>query len=62
VVGDTILVLMNAHHDTVRFTLPVTEEEQVRECVLDTAAPEGGAPQPYALQGRSIAILRTETP
>jgi glycogen operon protein len=67
VVGDTILVLMNAHHEGLPFTLPATAEGQVWECVLDTAVPEGDAPlpyageQPYALQGRSIAVLRIRT-
>jgi glycogen operon protein len=67
VVGDTILLLLNAHHDAIPFTLPATTEGQPWERLLDTAEPRGeprqyAGEQPYALQGRSIAVLRTRAP
>jgi len=64
VVGDTVLLLMNAHHDAIPFTLPELKEGQHWERLLDTAEPDGetrACPegQPYDLQGRSMAVLRT---
>jgi isoamylase len=65
--GDTLLLLLNAHHEAVPFTLPATKPEHHWERLLDTA--EGQEPpQPYAggdkypLQGRSLAVLRTVLP
>src|SRR5262249_51885892 len=63
IVGDTILLLLNAHHEAIPFTLPPASEEQPWERLLDTADPQGkplqctGGPQ-YQLQGRSMAVLR----
>ena len=36
IVDDTALILLNAHHEPIPFTLPPTREGQVWECVLDT--------------------------
>jgi glycogen operon protein len=62
--GDTLLLLLNAHHEPVPFTLPATKPEHHWERLLDTAGPQeparpstGGAK--YPLQGRSLAVLRT---
>jgi isoamylase len=66
VVGDTIL-LLNAHHETIAFTLPALKEGQQWERLLETAegsvtpAPVEGQ-QPYTLPGRSMAVLRTTRP
>jgi isoamylase len=64
VVGDTVLLLMNAHYDAIPFTLPALKEGQEWEHLLETA--EGSAApslvdgqQPYELPGRSMAVLRT---
>jgi glycogen operon protein len=61
--GDSLLVLLNAHHEAIPFTLPPARSDSGWERVLDTALPEarpeffaGGAP--YALEGRSLVILR----
>ena len=64
VVGDTILLLMNAHHEAISFTLPDVKEGQQWERLLDTADPQGEPRpcpegQPYELHGRSMAVLRT---
>jgi glycogen operon protein len=67
VVGDTLLLLLNAHHETIPFTLPAPKLEHHWECVFDTASEQvdplaypGG--QKYGLQGRSLAVLRTRLP
>jgi isoamylase len=60
---DDLLLLLNAHHDTIRFQLPGAA--RVRwEALVDTAG-SGGVPgheamhagSEYALQGRSLALL-----
>ena len=65
--GDSILLLMNAHHEAISFMLPKTRGGQRWERVLDTADPQGESPQyngaeGYDLQARSIAVFRTEPP
>jgi glycogen operon protein len=64
--GDTVLLLLNAHHDEVPFALPTVSEGTAWVRALDTIAPcvdeqpyEGG--QKYPLQGRTLAafVLRT---
>jgi isoamylase len=65
VVGDTVLLLMNAHHEPIPFTLPPLKEAQQWERFLDTTDPQGKPllwpeRQPYELQGRSMAVLRTQ--
>jgi glycogen operon protein len=65
IVGETILVLLNAHHEAIPFTLPATRAEHHWESLLDTAEPQGKGlvfwlgGQQYPLQGRSIAVLCT---
>ena len=65
IMGDTFLVLLNAHHEGVPFMLPAHEVRVRWEPVLDTRAWE--APDParayragdhYDLAGRSLAVLR----
>jgi isoamylase len=65
--GDTILLLLNAHHEPIPFTLPATRPEHHWERLYDTA--DVGGPvlafvggQQYPLQGRSMAALRTVVP
>jgi glycogen operon protein len=64
IVGDTILLLLNAHYEPIPFMLPTLPEGQQWERLLDTADPQGEAlqykdGQPYELQGRSMVVLRT---
>jgi isoamylase len=64
IVGETLLILLNAHHESIPFALPVTKAEHHWERLLDTADPDHEAKpmtggDKYALQGRSLAILRT---
>ncbi len=65
IVGDTFLILLNAHHDSVPFVLPAHAARVVWEPVLDTRDWDGGADRPaqrtgehYHLEGRSLAVLR----
>ena len=62
IVGDTLLVLLNGHHEKIPFTLPETKPEHHWEWLLDTAEPAASPPltggQPYELEGRSFAVLR----
>jgi isoamylase len=67
IVGDTLLVLMNAHHEPLPFTLPPTNPEHQWELLFDTSnddAPprmlSGG--EKYDLKDRSVAVLRTRPP
>jgi glycogen operon protein len=63
--GDTLLLLLSAHHEPVSFALPSAGEGYVWERLFDTADP-GAAPVcvapdvPYTLQGRSVVLLRTQ--
>jgi glycogen operon protein len=62
--GDTLLVLINAHHEPIPFTLPATKPEHHWERLLDTAddgAGQEGWPggQQYLLQARSLVLLST---
>ncbi|MCZ2344385.1 MAG: glycogen debranching protein GlgX [Bacteroidales bacterium] len=67
IVGDTVLVLMNAHHEPIPFTLPPTKGDTVWELVFDTCSDDtepatfaGGAV--YPLRDRSTVILRFPSP
>jgi glycogen operon protein len=64
IVGDTLLLLLNAHHEAIPFVLPVTKAEHHWERLFDTGdSSQEGKPQVggqhYALRGRSVALLRT---
>jgi glycogen operon protein len=65
IIGDTILMLLNAHHEPISFTLPACKGGQRWERLVDTAQ-EGNAPDEYypersqyPLQGRSMTVFRT---
>ena len=65
IVGDTFLILLNAHHEPVPFVLPAHEARALWEPVLDTCDWDGAADRPaqrtgdhYRLEGRSLAVLR----
>ena len=67
IVGDTLLLLLNAHWEPIPFTLPQTREGHVWDPILDTADSaedvrlmEGGTQ--YPLRDRSLAILAARTP
>jgi glycogen operon protein len=63
IVGETLLILLNAHHEGIPFTLPLTKAEHRWERVLDTADSKAppefmNAGHKYQLQGRSLTVLR----
>jgi len=62
IVGDTLLVLFNAHHELIQFTLP----EEPWELVLDSwegqEEPFTPGAKTYPLQGRSLAVLKLRKP
>jgi glycogen operon protein len=64
IIGDTLLLLLNAHHEPISFTLPLTKEDQGWEQILDTADDTAtptmfqGKDQ-YPLKDRALAMLRT---
>jgi glycogen operon protein len=64
IVGETLLLLLNAHPEPVQFLLPMTKEEHHWECMFDTdegsqaCKPLNGGEQ-YPLQGRSVVVMRT---
>jgi len=67
ITGDSIVLLVNAHHEPIPFTLPLRGAEQEWERLIDTADPEaksikrkGG--EQYEIQGRSMVILRSKPP
>jgi glycogen operon protein len=67
IIGDTVLLLLNAHYEPIPFMLPETKAEHHWERLFDTAAPAGEATslpggENYPLQGRSMAVLRTQLP
>ena len=62
---DTFLVLLNAHHEPMGFTLPAHRKNVRWEPILDTREPVGRrrtrpyrGGQSYEMEGRSLAVLR----
>jgi len=67
IIGDSLLVLLNAHNEKVPFTLPPLEHDQAWRRVIDTVephAPDRGykAGARYALQGRSVSVFVATPP
>ena len=67
IVGNTLLVLLNAHNDQVPFTLPDIEPDQRWHRVCDTISThlpvESYLPGvTYPLEGRSVAIFKVIPP
>ena len=64
IVDDILLILFNAHHEPIDFTLPPKESRQRWELLLDTRAPVAPDSKivrvsaPYRMEGRSLAVLR----
>lgn len=65
IVDDTLLILLNAHYESVPFVLPAHRPEQHWELVLDTQESSGGRePSPvlgddsYVVAPRSLVMVR----
>jgi glycogen operon protein len=67
IVGDSLLILLNAHSDDVPFTLPPLDADQQWQRIVDTrdAATPDRPFKPgvrYPLAGRTVAVLRVTPP
>jgi isoamylase len=65
--GDTLLFLINGHHETIPFTLPEEPDDHRWVPMIDTfdgQVSPGGLPggAEYVLKGRSLALLRLDRP
>lgn len=65
IIGDTLLILLNAHHDLIPFILPAHRARVRWELILDTQQPNGRRKhrllkggEAFDLGGRSLALLR----
>ena len=65
ITDDTLLFLLNAHHEPVRFVLPAHRRGVRWEALVDTRSADGRlhlrplrGGEPYELEGRSVALLR----
>ncbi len=65
ILDDTVLILLNAHHEPLPFTLPAHRPGVKWELILDTRTPDGRrlhrpmrGGEMYSLEGRSLALLR----
>ncbi|HEY2606042.1 MAG TPA: glycogen debranching protein GlgX, partial [Paraburkholderia sp.] len=64
----TLLLVLNAHHDVVNFTLPDIPEGDTWTCLLDTnmpvrpELPQFSAGDAYQVTGRSLLLLALEAP
>lgn len=67
IVGDTILLLMNAHWEAIPFALPSTKPGHQWNLLFDTARPDApigpiDQEKPYELLDRSLVLLRIPHP
>jgi isoamylase len=67
IMGDSLLVLLNAHNDKVLFKMPALDERHQWRRVFDTFEPHGPDRVPkagarYPLQGRSVAVFKVTPP
>ena len=67
--GDTLLLLLNAHWEELKFSLPGTADGDVWQTLVDTADHDRdpgkavfGDDEKFPLYGRSLALLRTVRP
>ena len=68
ILDDTLLVLLNAHHEPVAFILPAHKRSIRWQMIVDTATPKQGKKPPtllrggtpYNLHARSLAILQVQ--
>ncbi len=63
IMGDTLLILLNAHHETIPFAMPLAREEHYWQLVIDTADPTAGpialeSTQQFPVLARSLAVFR----
>ncbi len=68
VVGDSLVILLNAHHEAIPFHLPPAAHQAPElELLFDTSEPQSEArpvnpAEPFHLEGRSVAVFRWRLP
>jgi isoamylase len=67
IIGDSIALLVNAHHQPIPFTLPSCGKDQEWERLIDTTDPEAAtikrkSGEQYEVAGRSLVVLRSKPP
>jgi isoamylase len=70
IAGDTLLILLNAHHESLPFTLPAHRRKVRWQVVMDTNDPNPGkvkrrpmhGGEAYEVQARSLVVLRLPKP
>ena len=65
IVGDSLLVLLNAHDEPIPFTLPALDADHQWQRVFDTADPQGPERRfsdHYSLESRSLAVFKVTPP
>jgi glycogen operon protein len=67
ITGDTLLVMLNGHAESVPFTLPPLDADQQWQRVFDTFDPHGVDKQyegrgQYSVEGRSVVCLKLTSP
>jgi glycogen operon protein len=67
ITGDSIVMLVNAHHESIPFTLPSRGDGERWERLIDTADPDAEraayqGKERYEIKGRSVVVLRSQQP
>jgi glycogen operon protein len=67
ITGDSIVMLVNAHHESIPFTLPSRSETEKWERLIDTGDPGAEratyqGKEQYEIKGRSVVVLRSQQP
>ena len=69
ITGDTLLILLNSHHEEIPFVLPAHKRGVRWEPLIDSSLPDGGESfkqlhggESYPLQARSLVILSPTAP
>ena len=66
IVGDSLLVLINADPEAIPFTLPELDDDHRWQRIFDTADPEGSERRltgsHYPLESRSLAVFKVTPP
>lgn len=67
IIGDTTMLLLNAHHEAIDFILPATKKEHLWHRLFDTST-DGtedfvcSGESVHCLEGRSVALFVTRVP
>jgi isoamylase len=66
IMGDTFIILLNAHHEAIEFRLGARRRDVRWSCMIDTSVPDDMPARPFEhmgifpLQAHSLAVLRAE--